>query len=65
LREQVQEAEALWRGMHRTLAGYLAGGAQRVAVRGGWRWPDRFGALALGSRKRIGDGVPMQFRNEE
>jgi hypothetical protein len=61
----VQNAEALGRGVYRSLASNLASGAQRVVVRGRWRWPDAFPRLPLDSRKRISGEVAVQFPDKE
>jgi hypothetical protein len=65
LLKQVQDAGALWRGVHRSLASNLASGAQRVAVRGCLRWPNAFAYLPLDSGKRISNDVAVEFPDKE
>jgi hypothetical protein len=61
----VQDTEALWRGLHRSLARDLASRAQRVVVRGCLRRPDAFPRLPLDSIKRISGEVAVQFPDKK
>jgi hypothetical protein len=61
----VQDAKALRRGVYRPLASNLAGCAKRVIIGDCFRWPKAFARLALNSRRRIRDGVVVEFRDKE